>query len=286
MISLLFDEEGEDVADEVAGGVADGVGLGFLGLGIGFLEGFVFLVLEDQDDDCDEEQQEHEDDCDEFSFHGVLSFEVEDGFGVDFLSGGGVGEGEMEVRAGGATAVAGAADGLSGADVVALMGDKLGEVAVAGFVAVGVLQDHGVAAAVGVVVVGMCDFSGPWGLDRGAYFGSYVDAVVERGGTGDGCVALAEMGGNLSPDGRDWNAIQVPDGLDDEHQQDGEDGEGQGCGSEGAEDVFGVIVQHGSWSSSPSSAPAGSPTDTDMLPCLMVMALRLRTTYGSCASAA
>ena len=192
----------------------------------------------------------------------------------------------MEVGAGGVSAVAGAADGLSGPDGVALMGDKLGEVAVAGFVSVGVLQDHGVAAAVGVVVVGMCDFAGPWCLDRGTYFGSYVDAVVERGGTGDRSVALAEMGCDGSCDGRDGSSGDAPEGLDDEHQQDGEDGEGQGCRSEGAEDVFCVMGQHGSWSSSPSSAPAGSPTDTDMLPCLMVMALRLRTTNGSCANTA
>jgi len=135
----------------------------------------------------------------------------------------------MEVGVGGATAVAGAADGLSGADVVALMGDELGEVAVAGFVAVGVLHNHGVATAVCVVVVGMCDFSGPWGLDRGAYFGSYVDAVVERGGAGDGCVAMAEMGCDGSCDGWDGSSGDAPEGLDDERQQDGEDGEGQGC---------------------------------------------------------
>lgn len=157
---------------------------------------------------------------------------------------------------------------------------------VAGLITVGVLHNHGVASAIGLVIEGLRHFSRPGSLDRSAHLGGNVNTGVIGGSSNHWGIAFAEMGCDGSCDGRDGPSGDAPEGLDDEHQQHGEDGEGQGCRSEGAEDVFCVMGQHGSWSSSPSSAPAGSPTDTDMLPCLMVMALRLRTTYGSCANAA
>ena len=146
-----------------------------------------------------------------------LGFEVKYSFGV-YLLPVGVGEGEVEVRAGAAAGVAGEADGVACFDLLPGACPEGTEVCVAGAVAVGVGDDH--LPAAGVVGVGLEDGAVPRGFDFGACRHGDVDAVVEGGSAEGGRFAAAEFGGDFSFDGVD-GLCHAFDEFDGEQQRDG-----------------------------------------------------------------